>query len=381
MKLLLAPTLPLDPALPLPNGVIAPSNDIDPRTLDLTGIDRIDLNFPKFTDGRAFSQAFLLRRRLHFKGELRAVGEVLIDQLQQLQRTGFDSAQLRADQNLEAAQRQLGYFSDFYQGDAVTTAPRFARVATQAPTGSTTNTNANAIALYAKKSATFEQKVQQTITFLQESVANYPSLIQASSLSAEDMVLTHLIEQAGHTIPLFVLETGRLHPETLALLASLKATMGERLQVLHPNTVAAQTFDQEHGPNAMRQSQALRKACCAIRKLEPLERALAGKNAWLTGLRREQSGHRAEVPLVDESEKTTTGRIKLNPLAAWTWSDIWYYIDQHKVPYNVLHDQFYPSIGCEPCTRAISVGEDFRSGRWWWEDAGAKECGLHTTAQ
>jgi phosphoadenosine phosphosulfate reductase len=123
----------------------------------------------------------------------------------------------------------------------------------------------------------------------------------------------------------------------------------------------------------MYRSVELRKACCHIRKVEPLERALAGQRAWITGLRREQSAARAEVPLVDESE----ARIKVNPLANWTWGDVWHFIKTNRVDYNPLHDEFFPSVGCAPCTRAISLGEDFRAGRWWWEQESAKECGLH----
>ena len=123
----------------------------------------------------------------------------------------------------------------------------------------------------------------------------------------------------------------------------------------------------------MYRSIALRKECCAIRKLEPLARALEGQKAWITGLRREQSTARADVPQIDTSE----ARTKINPLADWTWGDVWHYIAINKVDYNPLHDQFFPSVGCAPCTRAISLGEDFRAGRWWWEDEAAKECGLH----
>jgi phosphoadenosine phosphosulfate reductase len=124
----------------------------------------------------------------------------------------------------------------------------------------------------------------------------------------------------------------------------------------------------------MRQTIELRKACCKLRKLEPLARALADRSAWVTGLRREQSGARAEVPT---SERDDAGRTKLNPLADWSWQDVWHYIARFEVPYNPLHDAFYPSIGCEPCTRAVALGEDFRAGRWWWEQEAAKECGLH----
>ena len=115
-------------------------------------------------------------------------------------------------------------------------------------------------------------------------------------------------------------------------------------------------------------------------RFEPLAEALKGHRAWVTGLRREQSNNRADVPLIDRTEEVTKGLIKLNPLANWTWGDVWHYISVNQVDYNPLHDQFFPSIGCAPCTRAISLGEEFRSGRWWWEDEAAKECGLHAKA-
>ena len=123
-----------------------------------------------------------------------------------------------------------------------------------------------------------------------------------------------------------------------------------------------------------------RKDCCRVRKLEPLARALQGQTAWITGLRREQSDARADVPLVDTSEQETLGRTKYNPLANWTWGDVWHFVAQEQIDYNPLHDDLFPSIGCAPCTRAISLGEPFRAGRWWWEDESAKECGLHVRA-
>jgi phosphoadenosine phosphosulfate reductase len=136
-------------------------------------------------------------------------------------------------------------------------------------------------------------------------------------------------------------------------------------------------FVRTEGQDAMYKSIELRKACCGIRKMEPLARALQGQRAWITGLRQEQSAARAEVPLQDDSEVATKHLSKFNPLAKWTWGDVWHYIATHHVDYNPLHDQFFPSVGCAPCTRAISLGEEFRAGRWWWEDEAAKECGLH----
>jgi phosphoadenosine phosphosulfate reductase len=136
-------------------------------------------------------------------------------------------------------------------------------------------------------------------------------------------------------------------------------------------------FIRNEGQDAMYKSMQLRKACCGVRKMEPLGRALKGQKAWITGLRQEQSPARAEVPLLDDSEVASKSLYKFNPLAKWTWGDVWHYIADNQVDYNPLHDQFFPSIGCAPCTRAISLGEEFRAGRWWWEDEAAKECGLH----
>ena len=236
--------------------------------------------------------------------------------------------------------------------------------------------HASAIGLYARATPGFDERVAETVALLRQAAAT-GAATQASSLGAEDMVITHLINT--HTLPIgvFVLETGALHAETLALLQRLRAQQAAHphapLTVYRPVAESVVQFVAREGGDAMYRSIDLRKACCGIRKMEPLERALAGKDAWITGLRREQSGARAEVPLVDTSEK----RVKINPLANWTWGDVWHYIRENNVDYNPLHDQFFPSIGCEPCTRAIALGEDFRAGRWWWEDEAAKECGLH----
>ncbi len=244
---------------------------------------------------------------------------------------------------------------------------------------------ASAVALHARASSDFDAKLATTKALLHQAAVDYApgatSLItQASSLGAEDMVISHLINSMpgdlGSNIGIFVLETGMLHAETLQLLEQLKASSRAKVEVYTPVSESVIQFVSREGKNAMYKSIDLRKACCGIRKMEPLERALKGKKAWITGLRRVQSGARAEVPLKDGSE---AGRVKFNPLADWTWGDVWHYISLHNVAYNPLHDQFFPSIGCAPCTRAISLGEDFRAGRWWWEDETAKECGLHVS--
>jgi phosphoadenosine phosphosulfate reductase len=235
----------------------------------------------------------------------------------------------------------------------------------------------NAIALNAKASAEFKDKVTETLALLKQAVSEFSPVTQASSLGAEDVVITHLINQNALNIPVFVLETGALHRETLALLERTQAHSVVTVKVYRPSSEKVIAFVRTHGQDAMYESLELRKACCQVRKLEPLAEALKGQRAWVTGLRREQSSNRAEVPLIDRADEATKGQIKLNPLANWTWGDVWHYIDVHQVDYNPLHDQFFPSIGCAPCTRAISLGEEFRAGRWWWEDEAAKECGLH----
>jgi phosphoadenosine phosphosulfate reductase len=233
----------------------------------------------------------------------------------------------------------------------------------------------SAISLYARHRDGFEQRVAQTVRLLQEAAAAHPDrIVQATSLGAEDMVITDLI--ARHQLPIAVgtLETGMLHAETRALIPRIEERYGLRVEVYQPLQEAVIRFVGKHGDKAMYESIDLRKTCCAIRKLEPLSRMLATRDAWITGLRREQSNQRAEVPLHETDDK---GLVKFNPLADWSWNDVWHYIATNDVPYNPLHDEFMPSIGCAPCTRAIAVGEDFRAGRWWWEDEKAKECGLH----
>jgi phosphoadenosine phosphosulfate reductase len=235
----------------------------------------------------------------------------------------------------------------------------------------------------AEASSEYALKLAEAQGVLSQAAAQYAgvdggaaTVTQASSLGAEDVVISHLINSLKLDIGIFVLETGALHQETLDLLERFKTSSRARVTVYQPAAEAVVQFVEREGNNAMFKSIVLRKACCSIRKMEPLERALKGKDAWITGLRREQSGARAEVPLVDVSQR----RVKINPLANWTWGDVWHTIQTHHLDYNPLHDQFYPSIGCAPCTRAVSLGEDFRSGRWWWEDENAKECGLHVAS-
>jgi phosphoadenosine phosphosulfate reductase len=234
-----------------------------------------------------------------------------------------------------------------------------------------------ATTLNARASDDYAAKLAETQALLQRAAADFSPVTQASSLGAEDVVITHLINSLQLDIPVFVLETGALHTETLALLERTEATSRAPIKVFRPVHESVIQFVRKEGQDAMYKSIELRKTCCGIRKMEPLARALKDQRAWITGLRKEQSNARADVPLQDDSEVATKNLSKFNPLAKWTWGDVWHYIAENKVDYNPLHDQFYPSVGCAPCTRAISMGEEFRAGRWWWEDEAAKECGLH----
>ena len=233
-----------------------------------------------------------------------------------------------------------------------------------------------AIELHARRTPGFEARVAHTVALLREAADEHGGhIVQASSLGVEGMVLTDMI--ARHRLPIAVatLDTGKLHAETLALIPQLRDRYGIEVEVFQPRHEAVVRFVGRHGERAMFDSVALRKGCCEVRKVEPMKRLLEGRSAWVTGLRRAQSHERAEVPFF---ELDAEGREKFYPLADWSDADVWYYVQTHEVPYNALHDEFFPSIGCAPCTRAISLGEDQRAGRWWWEQEGTKECGLHT---
>ena len=229
--------------------------------------------------------------------------------------------------------------------------------------------------------ATVGAKSAAALALLREAVAEFDAnatngaLAFANSFGAEDMVLTDLILSNALPITVFSLDTGRLPAETYSLIGEVERRYGKKLEIYFPDAGAVEAFVRSHGINAFYDSVELRKACCGVRKMEPLRRALAGRKAWITGLRAAQSVTRAGLP-VRETD-TANGLEKLNPLTDWTETEIWAYIRINEVPYNALHDQFYPSIGCAPCTRAIAVGEDVRAGRWWWENPETRECGLH----
>lgn len=198
----------------------------------------------------------------------------------------------------------------------------------------------------------------------------------ASSLGAEDQVLTHMIASIDPTVKIFTLDTGRLFQETYDLIEQTNSRYKIKMEIYFPEAKRVEQMVHEKGVNLFYESVENRKLCCHIRKIEPLRRALTGIEMWITGLRKEQSNSRNTMTLVEKDENNN-GILKLNPLIDWTEDMVWNFIHENNVPYNKLHDRGFPSIGCQPCTRAIEPGEDFRAGRWWWEMEGKKECGLH----
>lgn len=202
----------------------------------------------------------------------------------------------------------------------------------------------------------------------------------ANSYSIEDITLMHMIHTLRATAPIFSLDTGRLNEETYQVMEACRQHIGHPVEVYAPETAKLQELVQTKGPFSFYESVDNRKECCGIRKVEPLRRALSGKQAWIVGLRREQSPTRQDLdPL--EVDHGNGGIYKLSPLLDWTVDQVWDYIKANHLPYNKLHDQGFPSIGCAPCTRAIQPGEDIRAGRWWWENPETKECGLHQHAK
>jgi len=222
---------------------------------------------------------------------------------------------------------------------------------------------------------TIDEKSKNVISLIEKNIEKYNSVTFANSLGAEDMVLVDLIQKHKLNVEIFSIDTGRLPSETYNLIQKVEDKYQFKIKLYFPNQEKVENYVNTNGINAFYNSLDLRKSCCAIRKVEPLNRALKNKKAWITGMRQEQSQTR--LALKEEEFDEAHQSQKLNPLSSWSEVEIWAYIKIHDVPYNALHDQFYPSIGCAPCTRPISAGEDVRAGRWWWEDPQNKECGLH----
>jgi phosphoadenosine phosphosulfate reductase len=207
-------------------------------------------------------------------------------------------------------------------------------------------------------------------------ISNYKKEIAfASSMGAEDQIITHFLSQIDKSVRIFTLDTGRLFPETYSLISRTKSHFEINIEIFFPDTANIEKMVNSKGINLFYESIENRKLCCNIRKIEPLKRAFKGLKVWICGLRREQAVTRQNMQMVEWDNENQL--IKINPLINWKEDDIWNFINKQGIPYNKLHDNGFPSIGCQPCTRSISKEEDVRAGRWWWENPETKECGLH----
>jgi phosphoadenosine phosphosulfate reductase len=221
-----------------------------------------------------------------------------------------------------------------------------------------------------------ELERKDAFTVIEWALKNFhPKIALACSFQAEDIVILDMMSKIVKDPIVFTIDTGRLHQETYEIMDIIREKYGIKILVYFPNTEAVENMVREYGVNLFYKSVELRKLCCNIRKVEPLKRALKGLDAWITGLRREQNETRKTIRKV-EKDYVNGGIIKINPLADWTWKQVWDYIKSNNLPYNKLYDKNYKSIGCAPCTRPVFPWEDPRAGRWWWEISN-KECGLH----
>jgi phosphoadenosine phosphosulfate reductase len=223
-------------------------------------------------------------------------------------------------------------------------------------------------------------RAADSVSVLRTAVAEYKDVCYANSLGAESMVLMDLISQSAPEVEMFTIDTGRLFPETYELIARLQQRYGRAaMQIYSPEADQVEGWVGENGIDGFRDSLEQRRDCCLIRKVEPFRRAVAGRGAWITGIRRGQSASRALAAPIEWDG--VYGLHKVSPLLDWSETDIWDYIRKNRLPYNILHDIGFPSIGCAPCTRAVAAGEDARAGRWWWERPESRECGLHPRRQ
>lgn len=328
--------------------LLQPADDARQLEGRLDGLALIAVDFPRIGDGRGYTHAYFLRKRLNYAGPLRALGAVTADQVFALSQVGFDSFALRADQDAAPALSALETFGVPYLNGA----------------------------LRDREAAVFEAKVRRLERALTGIAARHERPALASSLSAEDMVVTDAIARLGLPIDVFTLNTGRLHEETVALIGEAERRYGIAIARFEPDAAEVAAYIAAHGRDGFYEGVAQRKLCCGIRKVAPLARALEGRDAWLTGQRREQAVTRGA--LAEAEQDAERGMQKYNPLADWSWSDVLAYAARFDIPMSPLYARGYVSIGCEPCTKAIRLGEDARAGRWWWENEDSRECGLHT---
>lgn len=346
--------------------VLEPTADHDALVQAVGGnAGPIAILFPSFSDGRGFSLARILRDRLGFGGEIRAVGTLIPDQAQFLLRSGFDTAEIADPGATETWKTSLKIIGHNYQPAA------------RNPLPLRWNASSEAASRLDQALAATDDLVER----IQLIAARIDGRIAFStSVGLEDQVIFQAIAKSavtknGADVDVFTLDTGRLFPEVLETIELSELRYRMRVRLVAPDAREVEDLVSRDGVYGFRQSVENRKSCCEVRKVRPLNRALEGAQGWITGLRREQSQARAEVPLAEWD--ADRGLIKINPLADWSAERLNAYIDANNIPVNPLHAQGFVSIGCAPCTRAIEPGEDPRAGRWWWEAEDKKECGLH----
>ena len=223
------------------------------------------------------------------------------------------------------------------------------------------------------------ERAADSVSRLKSAVAEFKNVCYANSLGSESMVLTDLIWGSVPEIEIFSIDTGRLHPETHDLIERIQRRYGRSMTIFYPESSSIEEWVGQHGINGFRDGLEQRQSCCGVRKVEPFRRAVAGRGAWVTGIRRGQSASRALAAPVEWDGEYNLH--KVSPLLEWSETEIWDYIRKKRLPYNPLHDHGFPSIGCAPCTRAVQSGDEERAGRWWWERDDSRECGLHPRRQ
>jgi len=320
----------------------------------------IAISFPVVTDGRGFSLARLLRERHGFKGEIRAVGHLIPDHGQFLLRSGFDTAEIADPEAAAVWKASLERIRHNYQPAFRNTLPL--RWDASRKEAKALNDALAATDDIVKRIKEVRARIEGRIAF-------------STSLGLEDQAILHAIAQAGADIDIFTLDTGRLFPEVLETVELSELRYRRRIKLVAPDAQEVEDLVARDGVYGFRQSVENRIGCCEIRKVRPLNRALAGAQGWIAGLRREHSGARAEVPLA--AWDPDRGLVKVNPVADWSTKTLSAYIAANNIPVNPLHARGFVSIGCAPCTRAVKPGEDPRAGRWWWENEDKKECGIH----
>lgn len=350
----------LRPQTSEPSVVLEPTADAAALAAAASAGRVVAIRFPNFGDGRGHSLAVLLRERHGFAGEVRAIGYLIPDLAPFLLRSGFDTAEVTDANDIETWKGALSGIRHLYQPGIRNPQPMRRDASKLA--AEHLNARLEGISGLPDRVAELRRSVEGRIAF-------------STSLGLDDQAILHAIAESGADIDVFTLDTGRLFPEVLETVELSEIRYGLRIRFVMPEAAEVEKLVARDGVFGFRQSVENRKACCEVRKVRPLNRELHGARGWITGMRREHSEDRAEVPLATWDEGRAL--LKVSPIADWSTKELTAYIADNAIPVNPLHARGFVSIGCQPCTRAVQPGEHPRAGRWWWEQEEKKECGLH----